>query len=166
MKTLLLTLVSTLVASSAFADRGHHRGWWRHAARPVVYTPPPPVVPVPPAPRSQGHYERRTTQHWVAGDSYQVWVPGRCEAACRGRPGWCSPGRYETRQSPGRYETAESWVWVPNYAPLPGQYAPPPPQYGYGLSTPEVGAQLNIEIDGNDSDADGDIDINFRGSIN
>ncbi len=173
LKTLLVVTVS-LVASNAFADGRWHVGV-RHPARPIAYQPY--VPPTPPMPQRNGHYEQRQTQQWVAGDSYQVWVPGTCNRNCRRRSGWCDPGHYETRQGPGRYQQVTQWVWVPDYAPLPGQPGHQPPQYSepiytrpplppaprYGLAVPQAS---EFDDDEQDDDFDPGVRIDVEARLN
>lgn len=77
-----------------------------------------------------GRYELRTSQQWVQGSSYQVWVNGSCDydrgGGGRGRGRWgrgggrgggwqqqrCSQGYYQTQYTAGHYESRQQWVWV------------------------------------------------------
>lgn len=95
-----------------------------------------------------GRYELRTTQQWVQGNAYQVWVNGTCDydrggrgrgrwGRGGGRGGWqqrCSQGYYRTEYTAGHYETRQQWVWV-GYGNGYHQAQPPPPQqyYPYGF---------------------------------
>lgn len=117
MTTRTLTLLAVLTASGAFAQY--------HGAGPVM--PAPAVVfggqptlpscgPRPAPVRTQGQWELRTTQQWVAGGTQQVWVQGSCRA--HPRQPWkqrCERGQYVTVQTAGHSETRQQWVWVDGF---------------------------------------------------
>lgn len=133
-RTLLgLSLAVAMVGATAARADDYRR---HHGAVAVTAQQPGPMPYLHPHQQHQGRYELRTVQVWVAEQSQQVWVEGRCFTKRHGRRGRfehtrCLPGRYETVTTPGHYVAQQQWVWV--------AYQRPVLRFGVGFEGPRGG---------------------------